>query len=548
MKIIQTFWSGKSIDQNVIQHRGGWLSPETHWFSWALSCLQLCQFYDEIELITDIQGKELLIDTLQLPYTKVVTDLEDCLSGYPAELWALAKIKAYSLQTEPFLHVDGDVFIWQAFDNELVSQNIIAQNREVDKINYYERVMQQLEQHCTYIPNEIRVERQKGGIIQSINAGVFGGSGITFFQNYSQKAFEFVDNNTSTWQNLDLKAYNVNVIFEQYLFYCLAQQQNKSISYLIDLEADFGTTYEGFADFHAVPYQTKFIHTLGDYKKYPQIHQHLAKRLRQDYPDYYYRILQVCQKNEVKLLNRAYDFEELNPKNFSAKKLNELKSNFVNQDFTQFPNIEIKLENEYHRTKAILAHINPNLIFAENNFGDLIEHIDNQAFRKCLLDVFKFEKAIIDFTYNLKSAAYYYAKDWLIYRQVEELFSLQEPDLLWQSFHLSADCLIIESEWKWVNVADANILVANLEAPTKFYQTLIFPEISALHLQEYHLDSLGMVLLDAFLETRTIQSAIEDISIYFDSQEIQKNSQKFKNLVLNKIKEMLYLGVLDWVK
>jgi len=63
MKIVQTFWTGHSETyDNPFDLKGGWLSGEYHWMSWALSCLQLKKFYKEIELVTDKKGKQILID------------------------------------------------------------------------------------------------------------------------------------------------------------------------------------------------------------------------------------------------------------------------------------------------------------------------------------------------------------------------------------------------------------------------------------------------------------------------------------------------------
>ena len=104
MRIVQTFWSG---GKSLLQDGFGWLHPEYNLMSWALSCLSLREHYDEVALYTDSEGKRILIDKLHLPYTEVNVIFDDfpCLPQH----WALAKIKTYSIQTRPFLHVDGDV-------------------------------------------------------------------------------------------------------------------------------------------------------------------------------------------------------------------------------------------------------------------------------------------------------------------------------------------------------------------------------------------------------------------------------------------------------
>jgi hypothetical protein len=56
-RIVQSYCS--KAYQNT--PNSGWAFRESHYMSWALSCLQLKQFYDEIELVTDSEGADLLI-------------------------------------------------------------------------------------------------------------------------------------------------------------------------------------------------------------------------------------------------------------------------------------------------------------------------------------------------------------------------------------------------------------------------------------------------------------------------------------------------------
>ncbi|MBO4642379.1 MAG: hypothetical protein J5661_05940, partial [Bacteroidaceae bacterium] len=138
MRIVQTFWSG---GKSLLQDGFGWLHPEYNLMSWALSCLSLREHYDEVALYTDSEGKRILIDELHLPYTEVNVVFDDfpCLPQH----WALAKIKTYSLQTKPFLHVDGDVYLPALVPLKIISSPLIAQNKEVGT-DYYKDMMQRV--------------------------------------------------------------------------------------------------------------------------------------------------------------------------------------------------------------------------------------------------------------------------------------------------------------------------------------------------------------------------------------------------------------------
>ena len=109
--------------------------------SWALSCYSLRRLSDDVALYTDKKGYELLVSKLQLPYTEVnvVYDENLCLPQH----WAYAKIKTYSLQTKPFVHVDGDVYLCEALPEIVLSSSVIVQNREIGT-GYYRNMMDRI--------------------------------------------------------------------------------------------------------------------------------------------------------------------------------------------------------------------------------------------------------------------------------------------------------------------------------------------------------------------------------------------------------------------
>ena len=143
MKIIHSYWSKPSHSKNGIlaenRYNGGWLALKYHYMSWALSCLKFKEFYEDVELYTDQEGKELLIDLLNLPSSKVHISLDE-LNYLPEQMWALPKIFTYSLQTEPFIHADGDVYIWRKFDNHFEQSPLIAQHLE-NSFAYYKEAL-----------------------------------------------------------------------------------------------------------------------------------------------------------------------------------------------------------------------------------------------------------------------------------------------------------------------------------------------------------------------------------------------------------------------
>ena len=151
MKIIQSFWTG---NKNSLTDSYGWLLPIFNYLSWIISCYQLRRYYDDVTLVTDSQGYDVLINKLHLPYTDVIESL-DCLNHYNPNLWALAKIKAYQSIKEPFIHVDGDVFIWTKIDESLRDHELIVRNEETTT-DYYGKMWRDIRHAISYMPEEMK--------------------------------------------------------------------------------------------------------------------------------------------------------------------------------------------------------------------------------------------------------------------------------------------------------------------------------------------------------------------------------------------------------
>ena len=296
MKIVQSYWS-KPQEKNVhrdheSRFRGGWLDKKFHYMSWVFSCLQLCRFYDRVELVTDAPGKELLVDRLGLPYTKVTVALEK-IDHYDADLWALGKLYAYSIQDEPFLHVDGDVFIWKEFPQRLMESPLIAQHLEKE-YDFYRSLMTKVIKHVPSLPVAIRSYLASGAPLCAYNMGIAGGHDVEFMRRYSREAMSFVDGNKTEVKNLPVGQFNT--IYEQLLFFCLLHEQEKAIglfSYTVG-EDKVDEELKGFHNFRRAPAGVDLIHLYGNCKKEDRYCEELEQKLKKVYPGYYERVLDIA--------------------------------------------------------------------------------------------------------------------------------------------------------------------------------------------------------------------------------------------------------------
>ena len=294
MKIVQSFWSGNQTD---FTNNYGWYSYKHNWLSWILSCHQLVKYHKEVELYTDCFGYEILITKLQLPYTKVHVVLDE-LNHYNKNLWAIAKIRTLKLQTEPFLHVDGDVFVWESLINKFKNSNLVTQNLEVTTDYYRERwgvIFPQL----SFLPNEMKDYHENKNNL-ACNMGIIGGTNLDFFKEYTQKSVEFVDKNNIDFDGLD--ALNFNIFFEQVLFKELANVTNQNIDYLFS-EVSLDNDYKGFGDFDKVPFKT-YLHLLGVYKRNSTVCKAMEVYVMKYYPEQYSiltKLINVENENHLEI-------------------------------------------------------------------------------------------------------------------------------------------------------------------------------------------------------------------------------------------------------
>ena len=295
MSIVQTLYLNKTKDP--FHYSFGWAAPDYHLMGWALSCLQLHQLYGSITLYANGPAAGLLIDTLQLPYSEVNLELDNLTLIHP-DLWALPKIYTYSIQKQPFLHFDGDVFLFKPLSSDLLSGELIAQNVEVATENYYMLTQKELMRHFTYFPPCVKKDFESGIPFRACNAGIFGGNNIAFFYEYATLVDDYINNNAKKLKHIHVNAFNI--FFEQHLFYALAKEKDIPVSVLIEgIIEDNG--YRNMGDFHDVPFNRSYLHLLGHFKRDEFTCIQMAAKLRELYPDYYERIVALFHKKNIRL-------------------------------------------------------------------------------------------------------------------------------------------------------------------------------------------------------------------------------------------------------
>jgi hypothetical protein len=292
MRSVWSFWSSP--------FRGGrsaWRSELHHCLAWILSVESARKHYPHTTLITDDDGAHLLVSTLGLEFEHVSTRL-NTLKYHEPFWWAFGKLVAYSVQEEPFVHIDSDVILWERLPHRLEDADVFAQNPEVydwrDMVYRPEMVEHALRRVNGWIPEELDAYIPIGGVHRAVCCGILGGCRVDFLRHYAGQAIKMMESprNQPAWPGIEGKTW-LSVVFEQYLLAaCLDyhQRRNDSPYHDVSIEYLFDSVETAYSRADAVGY----THLYGA-KQNPKILEKLERRVQSDYPALYERCLRYCR-------------------------------------------------------------------------------------------------------------------------------------------------------------------------------------------------------------------------------------------------------------
>jgi hypothetical protein len=217
MRAVWSFWSRPHAAAQGWQ----WREPLHHFLAWGLSLQLARRHYPETALVTDTPGRALLVDRLGLAFTHVSTELDELADADP-RLWALGKLVAFSVQEEPFVHLDTDVFLWRALPARLTAAPVLGQHPE----NFHvaddwcgARIIENAFQNAALaLPAEWEWARSLWGRrINQVNCGIVGGTNTAFIRYYAQLALDLVLNprHAAAWREIHDRS-DLNTSIEQF--------------------------------------------------------------------------------------------------------------------------------------------------------------------------------------------------------------------------------------------------------------------------------------------------------------------------------------------
>ena len=293
VRAVWSFWSKPYYTGRGVR----WRAPIHSYLAWGLSLRLARAHYPHTVLVTDSPGKALLVGKLGLSFEHVSTELDRLQDADPA-LWALGKLVAYSLQDEPFVHLDNDVFLWRPLPARITSAPVLAQHPERPYLTGPQVIEDAFAAAGVSLPAEWQWSRSLAGHhSRPANCGIFGGINTGFIQCYAGLALDVAlnPNHSAAWGAIANRE-TLNPTMEQFL-----------LSACLDFHRfDPGSPHRGLSVRYLFPSHTAaydaeeaarlgFTHLLGPAAKQDsEITARLEQRVRSETPTFYRRCKRVA--------------------------------------------------------------------------------------------------------------------------------------------------------------------------------------------------------------------------------------------------------------
>lgn len=501
MVICQTLWtSGKDL----LKHNFGWLTPQHHIMGWALSLLRLRRFYSTVNLHTDSAGVALFKDKLNLPYTQFFDDYSK-LTCQP-NLWALPKLLSYEKQKAPFLHVDGDIFIWHPLEKQLLSSNLIAQNLENGTI-YYKKLLLPFADQLDYIPNFLKKNLLSHNM-RSYNLGIVGGHDTNFFKRYVTAAKEFIDRNNVTTLNGSF-----NILFEQLLFFSVVLKEKKNVACLYSSTLnDNGYLKKETASFPRAD-QLGYLHLIGGFKRDKEICDWLARRLRKEDEETFLRIVSLFKKTHY----------------YYNTKLKEVYPSIASVKRSKF---------RYHKTERFVKSMDDQVTFNSN--ASLYRYIQNSE-NVLLKELFRYEQKIYRICSKfskIKAHSLNQLEDDSI--KSAAFLSMDQETRMPLAIRRHPHIEVIHSAFDWISMHPSNFGNLNIRCSSQRKIIMgVIPELFFSGYREVRLDKTCVNLILLTEEEISYQRLLDKMSTFFQALKDDNDYKSFYKLVSTKVEYLV---------
>jgi hypothetical protein len=239
----------------------------------ALSLHYTKKWFDEVYLVTDFEGKD-LVERYGLSFDNIDTSLEHVMMGIYENHWSLGKIYACKLQKEPFIHIDIDVILFKPLPDKFLKSDAAFQNLETESQKYwYKWLLDHAEKNYVSKPKWFDTEK-----VKAYNCGVIAFNKLDVIQEWWTESLNYI-------KFLDESKFNYDhhlscLIYEQFCIYCICKFYN----YEVDLLTFYGESHEKYMGTISEELAKKlgYTHLIAASKRDPLIEKKIKNRLLEE--------------------------------------------------------------------------------------------------------------------------------------------------------------------------------------------------------------------------------------------------------------------------
>lgn len=213
------------------------------------------------------------------------------------------------------------------------------------------------------------------------------------------------------------------------------------------------------------------------------------------------------------------------------------------------------INSRLSRTSQIIQIINPTELeefydkevnFNENLIKEFIKFCKalivkvDTCYRRILLEIFSYEVLLLKLTTRLPSGSEIYIGEIVSFERSQPSLNLNDSDFEKITLKLSELAILKKTKWNWQLPNDS--VGSNLYSkPSKFYVLLTYNSMRH-RLKESILTELSYLILTKFLYPCSVRDCFKVISAHVDIPTNETDS--FKNIVIEQIRNFLHLGIL----
>lgn len=294
IKCVLTYFNPEGVTNS-----SGFISFRDCLFSTALSVIVAREHFDQVEMYTTSEWK-FLFQKLGFPFTGYNTSLDKL--SFSKYFWAFSKINTYSLQEQPFIHIDNDVFLYSGLPERFLKKDFWFQHRErFSKPGYwYYLPLLRIFQKAPHQPNIHFIDDY------AYNCGICGGKDGKLFREHRELSEEYIfhpNNQEFLFEKFKPMLIHQNLLHEQYF---LASQ----IAYR-RVRGRVGVLSDDWKNINRAGF--RYTHLWGCSKKAIGVSQKLRERVKQFDEGLYNRILSFDIKG-YKYEFLGQNVEKIHPK------------------------------------------------------------------------------------------------------------------------------------------------------------------------------------------------------------------------------------------